>query len=345
MNVGIIGASGYGGVELHRFLHHHPYVQECILYTSSDQEKRYSDHYPHLTGINQETLKNQEDLEGLDALFIAAPPGVSAALTPECMENYPNLQIIDLSGDLRLKNLEDYEKWYRRKPASGKAVEQAVYGLSDINKEQIKEARIVANPGCYPTATLLGLAPLLAAEGVIEPHSIIVDAKSGVSGAGKKASQASLYSETNENFRIYKVAEHQHTPEIEQALSLWAKKEIMISFNPHLVPMTRGIMATSYASLTKNWSTSDLLEHYRAFYQDSPFVRIREKGNYPSTKEVTGSNYCDIGLKADERTGRVIIVSVIDNLVKGAAGQAVHNFNLMNGYEEATGLNALPIYP
>ncbi|MCD7034948.1 N-acetyl-gamma-glutamyl-phosphate reductase [Metabacillus sp. GX 13764] len=345
MNIGIIGASGYGGVELHRFLERHPHAGKCILYTSSEEKPIYSDLYPHLTDINQEVLQNQQNLEETDVLFIAAPSGVSAAMTPEIVIKHPNMQIIDLSGDLRLKNSEDYKKWYGKEPASQEVLVKAVYGLADLNKESIKEAQIIANPGCYPTAALLGLAPLFHSRDIADLGSVIIDAKSGVSGAGKKAVQSSLFSEMNENFRTYKIAEHQHTPEIEQFLGSWAEDEVKITFTPHLVPMTRGIMATAYIQLKKEIGTDELLELYREFYRSSPFVRIRKEGSYPSTKEVYGSNYCDIGLKADPRTGRLVVVSVIDNLVKGAAGQAVHNFNLMNGFEETSGLEAAPIYP
>ncbi|AZB42340.1 N-acetyl-gamma-glutamyl-phosphate reductase [Bacillus sp. FJAT-42376] len=342
MNVGIVGSTGYGGIELYRLLANHPYTDKCILYTSSQGGNLYSDVYPHLNGLMDEPLENADEAEGIDVMFLAAPPGVSAELTPSLMNK--GCKVIDLSGDLRLKAPGDYEKWYQRKPAAKELIGEAVYGLTEINRERIADTNILSNPGCYPTASLLGLAPLVLRHR-IEPASIIIDAKSGISGAGRKAGLGTHYSELNENFKVYKIAEHQHTPEIEQQLGIWMKEPVRISFTPHLVPMTRGIMATMYVQLSESVSTETLLESYQSFYEDAPFVRIRKPGTYPQTKEVAGSNFCDIGLKVDERTGRVVIASVIDNLMKGAAGQAVQNYNVMNGWDERAGLKLVPMYP
>jgi N-acetyl-gamma-glutamyl-phosphate reductase len=345
VKVGIVGATGYGGVELYRILSKHPNVEECILYSSSEMDVPYINSFPHVYELSDHKLKNidvEEIKNNVDVLFLATPPGVSRNLSPQFIES--NVKIIDLSGDLRLKNKSEYEAWYKRPCVDESVLEKAVYGLSELNKADIEKAQLLANPGCFPTATILGLAPVVDKKLVIE-QSIIVDAKTGVSGAGRNASQATHFSETNENVKIYKVHEHQHIPEIEQALHSLNDAVSCISFNTHLMPMTRGIMATIYASLTDSYSTADLLDIYKNYYENSPFVRIRRQNEFPSTKEVYGSNFCDIGLKVDERTKRVTIVSVIDNLMKGAAGQAVQNFNIMNGFEETTGLYFAPIYP
>lgn len=312
------------------------------MYTSSQQGGAYSEVYPHVSDLMDDPLRDVEEAEGIDTMFIAAPPGVSAELTP--LLSKKGIRVIDLSGDLRLKKSGEYEKWYGRTAAPEEMTEAAVYGLSEINREKIRNADILSNPGCYPTASLLGLAPLLKHQQA-DTGSIIIDAKSGVSGAGRKAGLGTHYSELNENLKVYKPGEHQHTPEIEQQLSEWAAGPVTISFTPHLVPMTRGILTTMYVQLNEPVSTESLLDSYRTFYENDPFVRIRKPGNYPQTKEVTGSNFCDIGLKVDERTGRAVIAAVIDNLMKGAAGQAVQNYNLMNGWDERTGLKFVPMYP
>lgn len=252
--------------------------------------------------------------------------------------------MIDLSGDLRLKDVTQYTQWYKKTPANETIINEAVYGLSEWNKEQVKTADWVANPGCYPTATLLGLAPVVL-EGMIEPSSIIVDGKSGTSGAGRGASRATLYAEVNENLKIYKVNEHQHTPEIEQQLQQWNEKIQPITFSTHLLPLTRGIMTTIYVQLLGDWKTEGIIDLYKSYYEHEPFIRIRPCGYYPSIKEVASSNYCDIGLHVDERTNRLTIVSVIDNLMKGAAGQAVQNANIMFGLEASSGLKFMPLYP
>ncbi|GAE35413.1 N-acetyl-gamma-glutamyl-phosphate reductase [Halalkalibacter akibai JCM 9157] len=253
-------------------------------------------------------------------------------------------QVIDLSGDLRLEDPATYEKWYKRKSAPVSLIKNAVYGLPEWNRELIKKAKIISNPGCYPTATLLGLAPLVQ-KGLIDEDSIIVDAKSGTSGAGRSPSAITHYSEMNENFKIYQINTHKHVPEIEQILHRWNKDISTITFQPHLVPMVRGIMATIYVKAIKQTNEKELRELYQTAYQNECFVRIRPEGQFPATKEVYGSNYCDIGITYDERTGRITVVSVIDNVVKGASGQAIQNFNIMNGFEEGTGLNIVPMYP
>ncbi|MBT2699938.1 N-acetyl-gamma-glutamyl-phosphate reductase [Bacillus sp. ISL-40] len=344
MKVSIIGTTGYGGGELFRILHHHPVFRIQSVHTTRDELPLYEE-FPHLNGITNLKLEHidaGEIAKHSDIVFIAAPSGVSSKLVPAFADT--GIQVIDLSGDLRLTNGEMYRKWYKHEPVDSHLLKKAVYGLSEWNKEKIIDAKLIANPGCYSTATLLGLAPVVK-EGLIDPDLIIIDAKSGASGAGRSVSKSLLFSEINENFRIYKVNEHQHIPEIEQQLNLWNAGVSPITFNTHLLPITRGIMATIYVKLTEKMSTDRLIELYKEQYLRSPFVRIRKKGYFPSVKEVAGSNYCDIGLHVDERTGRLTIVSVIDNLMKGAAGQAVQNANLMNGLDEKTGLEFIPLYP
>lgn len=344
MNVSIIGTTGYGGGELFRILHHHPVFRIQSVHTTREEIPLYEE-FPHLNGITNLRLTHidpEEIAKHSNIVFIAAPSGVSSKLVPAFIET--GIQIIDLSGDLRLKDGELYRNWYKHEPVESNLLDTAVYGLSEWNKEKIIDAKLIANPGCYPTATLLGLAPVIK-EKIIDPEFIIVDAKSGVSGAGRSVSKNLLFSEINENFRIYKVNEHQHIPEIQQQLNLWDSDISPITFNTHLLPITRGILATIYVKLKESMSTEHLIHLYKEQYLQNPFVRIRPYGNFPATKEVSGSNYCDIGLHHDVRTGRLTIVSVIDNLMKGAAGQAVQNANLMIGLSEKTGLEFIPMYP
>jgi len=345
MNIAIIGATGYGGVEVLRFLQHHPYVTNCSVYSSSQDGMLLSDSFPHI-GEKDEWLLQKIDIEQIastcDVVFFATPPGVSSELAPLLIER--GVKVIDLSGDFRLKDRTVYEKWYKRQAAQTEYLQQAIYGLTEWNRESIKCAKLLSNPGCYPTATLLGLAPLVRNR-LVEEDSIIVDAKSGVSGAGRQASLNTHFSEVNENLKIYKVNAHQHIPEIEQMLTDWNERIRPITFSTHLVPMTRGIMATIYAKAKNDMSVNHLIDLYETSYASSPFVRIRKAGQFPATKEVYGSNYCDIGVTYDERTGRITVVSVIDNLVKGAAGQAIQNLNVMMGWDEMSGLLVAPIYP
>ncbi|MFB4210830.1 N-acetyl-gamma-glutamyl-phosphate reductase [Shouchella sp. JSM 1781072] len=345
MKVGIIGASGYGGIELLRFLHEHPQIQSINLYTSNDDGRPLTSQYPHLLNGNKYTLRPLEEAELMDdihTVFLATPPGVSSKWSGWLRNQ--GMRVIDLSGDLRLASPAVYETWYKREAAQKELLEQSVYGLSEWKKEQIKNASLVANPGCFPTAILLALLPVLKAN-FIQTQSIIIDAKTGTSGAGKSPSSITHFSEMNENFKIYGVTSHKHTPEIEQQLMDVVEKELTVSFQPHLVPMSRGIMATMYATGTNGVDAQQLHTCLTSAYEHDPFVRIRDIGDFPATKHVYGSNYCDIGVAYDERTNRVILVSVIDNLVKGAAGQAIQNFNIMNNFEEKTGLGMLPIYP
>ncbi len=345
IKIGIVGANGYSGAELIRLLAAHPNARIECLVSNSTSGLNIKDVYPHLTGILEkqlETLDVEEVAKLVDLLFFATPSGVSKDLLPAFVEK--GVPCIDLSGDFRLKEAELYDKWYKQERTQTDLLTEAVYGLTEWNYKAVKEAKWISNPGCFPTATLLGLLPALKL-GLIEPHTVIIDGKSGVSGAGRKASLTSHFGETNENFRIYKVGQHQHIPEIEQMVESVVGEKVPVTFSTHLVPMTRGIMCTMYASLKESVTTEQVVKAYQDLYQSNPFVRVREPGVFPATKEVYGSNYCDIGLFVDERTNRLTMVSVIDNVVKGASGQAIQNMNVMMGLDETTGLHFVPVYP
>lgn len=350
MRVAIVGSTGYGGVELIRFLLQHPHVNITSVISSSTAGVPLADGFPHLTdiitdlldGIDIDLIKSKADL-----VFTATPSGVSTELVPKLLK--AGLKVIDLSGDFRLKSPGEYEQWYKHTAPEQTYLDQAVYGLVEMGGESVRDVDFISNPGCYPTAASLGLIPLLKADW-IDRDSIVIDAKSGVSGAGRGLSLNVHYAEINENFKAYKINKHQHIPEIEQVLSDVAEEPVRITFTTHLVPMTRGIMCTMYAKLKSVVgqplvSEQEVVDLYRHFYKGRRFVRIRNVGKWPATKEVAGSNYCDIGFAVDNRTGRITIVSVIDNVVKGAAGQAIQNMNLMMGWEESTGLLFAPVYP
>ncbi|QDI90948.1 N-acetyl-gamma-glutamyl-phosphate reductase [Salicibibacter halophilus] len=344
MKVAIVGATGYGGIELIRLLRQHRHVTEVSVFSSTQAEAPLTSTYPHLQDVYKgilQPLDTKRLANEYDVVFLSAPPGVAASLAGDLLEG--TAAIVDLSGDFRIKEASVYEAWYGREAADATIARQAVYGLSEWNGEKIGKAQIVANPGCYPTAILLGLAPAVKNNG-IDMKSVIIDAKTGTTGAGKNPSPMTHFSEMNESMKIYKVNEHKHTPEIEQQLFEWNEEADTVTFTPHLVPMSRGIMATMYATCPSDLSAQEWIDAYKAAYEGHPFVRVREDG-FPATKEVYGSNYCDIFLDYDSRTNRLTIVSVIDNLVKGAAGQAIQNANLMNGFEATAGLELFPIYP
>lgn len=343
LKVGIIGATGYGGLELIRILHNHPEVERIDLFTSSDEGAIFSSRFPHLVHLYDQPLLaiQQETLAECDVVFSSAPSGVASTLLPPLVDKGP--RIIDLSGDFRLKNVEDYKQWYQKEPAPTAVVEKSVYGLTEWNREAILEAALIANPGCYPTAVLLSLLPLLKNK-LIDGSQLVIDAKSGVSGAGNTPNKMTHYSETNENTSIYKLHAHQHIPEIEQAMQLFATTHHAITFTTHLVPMTRGILATSYAPVQEGVTEQQLVECLEETYRDSPFVRITKAADKFGTNQVSGSNYCDIYAKVDPRTNRATIIAVIDNLVKGAAGQAVQNMNVQFKLEETAGLNLVPAF-
>jgi N-acetyl-gamma-glutamyl-phosphate reductase len=345
LKAAIIGGTGYGAIELIRLINKHPYLEVGSVVSNSQAGNSFIDSYPHLSEIVNQTLE-KFDVEILskqnDIVFLATPSGVSNSLVPQLMDKGVN--VIDLSGDFRLRSQTEYETWYQHPAPNKKYLEQATYGLSEIYPDAIKASTLIANPGCYPTATCLGLLPVLKAN-LGDTNTIIIDAKSGVSGAGRGLSLTSHYAEINENLKAYKLGAHQHIPEIEQVLSDESGSPVTISFTTHLVPMTRGIMCTIYVDLKESLSTDEINKLYRNFYEGHPFVRVRPVGTFPATKEVQGSNYCDIGLHVDPRTNRLTIISVIDNLVKGAAGQAIQNVNLMNNWDVRTGLDSIPMYP
>lgn len=345
MKAAIIGATGYGGADLIRLLKNHPEVEVSSVHSSSQQGVWMEEVYPHLqneTNLQLADIDAERIAKNADVVFLSTPPGVSRDITKDLLEQ--GLKVIDLSGDLRIKDRKTYEAWYGIDAAEQAIIDEAVYGLTEWAKDEVKNARLISNPGCYPTATLLGLAPVVKNE-LIELDTIIVDAKSGVSGAGRSPSAVTHFSEMNDNFKIYNVNKHKHVPEIEQGLKKLNQNVETITFSTHLVPMTRGIMATIYAKAKNPLTEKQLRDLYRETYNHSPFVRIRKEGMYPSTKEVYGTNYCDIGVTYDERTGRITIVSVIDNLVKGASGQAIQNLNIMMGFDEKSGLEQIALYP
>lgn len=343
MKVGIIGATGYGGLELIRLLHSHEEVNAIQLFTSSEEGTLFTTKYPHLSKLYEQPLEaiTKEAIEKLDIVFLGTPSGVSGQLLPIIYNEHT--KFIDLSGDLRLKNTEDYENWYNKKAAPQELIDQSVYGLCSWNDEAIEKAQIIANPGCYPTAVLLSLLPLLKSN-LIEHKGIVIDAKSGVSGSGNKPSQMTHFTETTETTTIYKMNKHQHIPEIEQAIEMFTGTVEPITFSTYLVPMIRGIIATSYAQVKPDVTIEELYEALENVYANDPFVRIVKNAATFSTNQVRGTNYCDITLNLDARTNRLTIVSVIDNLVKGAAGQAIQNMNKLMNFEERQGLQQVPMF-
>ncbi|MBQ3664838.1 MAG: N-acetyl-gamma-glutamyl-phosphate reductase [Lachnospiraceae bacterium] len=345
VKVGIIGSTGYAGAEIVRLLLQHKDVKIVWYGSRSYIDKKYYEVFNNMFQIVDDKCMddNMEELaERVDVIFTATPQGLCASLVNEEILN--KVKIIDLSADFRIKDVTTYEKWYGIEHKSPQFIEEAVYGLCEINREQVKGARLIANPGCYPTCTTLSIYPLLK-EGIIKPETIIVDAKSGTSGAGRGAKVNNLFCEVNENIKAYGVATHRHTPEIEEQLSYAAGEQVLINFTPHLVPMNRGILITAYASLKKNVSYEEVKAIYDQYYDKEKFVRVLDKDVCPETRWVEGSNYVDVNFKIDERTNRIIMMGAMDNLVKGAAGQAVQNMNLMFGFDEAEGLLQVPMFP
>ena len=323
MKASVIGATGFAGAELLRLLDGHPEVELAAITSESSTGENIAAMYPHLSVRIETALGSLQDIEQIadksDVIFIALP-----------------------HGDYRFKDIRVFEEWYKVKHEDPET--KAVYGLTELYRGQVKDAKILANPGCYTTCSILALVPLLKA-GLIETQGIIIDAKSGTTGAGRGLKLGSLYCSVNENFHAYGVAGHRHTPEIEQVYSEYAGKDVVIQFTPHLLPVDRGILATCYASLKNDVSEAQVQEAFAEMYADEYFIRLRGQGACPEIKNVRASNYVDIGWQIDKRTGRIIVMSVLDNLVKGAAGQAVQNMNVMFGIPENTGLTQLPIYP
>ena len=354
IKAGIIGATGYAGAELVRLLTGHKEVEIKWYGSRSYVDQKYASVYQNLFQIVDDACMddNMEELAGqVDVIFTATPQGFCASMLNDTV--LAKAKIVDLSADFRIKQVPVYEKWYGIEHKSPQYIEEAVYGLCEINREDVKRARLVANPGCYTTCSILTAYPLIK-EGMIDPDSLIIDAKSGTSGAGRGAKVPNLYCEVNENIKAYGVAGHRHTPEIEEQLGYAAGREILVNFTPHLVPMNRGILVTEYAKLlpVKRADGQESLPTYEEiravydrYYAKEKFVRVLEKGVCPETKWVEGSNYVDINFVIDERTGRIIIMGALDNLVKGAAGQAVQNMNLMFGLPESEGLDLVPMFP
>ena len=344
LKVAIVGASGYTGLELARLLCRHPEVRISCVTSRQSAGQPLSAVFPSLRGLVDlvcDPMDVAAVCEKADFIFTALPHKTAMEVVPQFLA--AGKKVVDLSADYRLSDRSLYEAWYQVH-TSPELLQEAVYGLPELFREQVRSARLVANPGCYPTSAALALSPLLRS-GLIKTSGLIIDSKSGTSGAGRSAKVGSLFCEVNEAFKAYGVASHRHTPEIEQTLTRMAGTEVCVSFTPHLLPVNRGILSTCYAELVEKKSTEELLALFRDFYAGESFVRILDRGQMPDVSYVKGSNYCDLGLISDERTGRVIVVSVIDNLVKGAAGQAVQNMNLMAGFEETMGLEVVPLFP
>ena len=345
IKAGIIGATGYAGGELVRILMGHKDAEIVWYGSRSYIDKKYADVYQNFFRIvdasclddNMEALADQADV-----IFTATPQGFCASVINEGILS--KTKIVDLSADFRIKDVEVYEKWYGIHHESPQFLDEAVYGLCEVNREQIKQARLVANPGCFTTCSILAAYPL-AKEGLIDMSTLIIDAKSGTSGAGRGAKVTNLFCEVNENIKAYGVTTHRHTPEIEEQLGYAAGEPVLLNFTPHLVPMNRGILVTEYASLKKGVTQEVVRAAYEKYYADEKFIRVLNPDVCPETKWVEGSNYVDINFKIDERTGRIVIMGALDNLVKGAAGQAVQNMNLLFGLEESEGLEMLPVFP
>lgn len=343
IKVGIIGATGYAGSELVRLITQHPKAELVTMTSQSYAGQEYKEvysNYSHLDYVCEEE-HIEEMAEKCDVIFLALPHGVaSKKINADILSK---TKIIDLGADFRIQDVDVYEKWYTTH-YSKDILPEAVYGLCEINRDKIKGKRIVANPGCYTSCSILSLYPLVK-EGMIDLSSIIIDAKSGATGAGRGLSLGNHYCELNESVKAYKVASHRHTPEIEEQLSIAAGQDIVLNFTPHLIPMDRGILATCYATLNKKYTYDDIRKAYEKHYGNEHFIRLTKEGVFPETKWVKGSNFVDIGFTVDERTNRVIVIGALDNLFKGAAGQAVQNMNIIMGIEETTGIDYVSIFP
>lgn len=345
IKAGIIGSTGYAGAEIVRLIQQHKDVEVVWFGSRSYVDEKYADVFRNMFQIVDAKCMddNMEELaNAVDVIFTATPQGLCGSLVNEEILN--KVKIIDLSADFRIKDVATYEKWYGIKHQSPQFIEEAVYGLCEINRDKVKNARIIANPGCYTTCSILSIYPLIK-EKMIYPKSIIVDAKSGTSGAGRGAKVPNLFCEVNENIKAYGVTTHRHTPEIEEQLSYAAEEEVIINFTPHLVPMQRGILVTAYADLKRQVTYEEIKYIYDKYYGDEYFIRVLDRDVCPETRWVEGSNFVDVNFKIDERTGRVIMMGALDNLIKGAAGQAIQNMNIMFGLGENTGLQQIPMFP
>ncbi|MFO7760349.1 MAG: N-acetyl-gamma-glutamyl-phosphate reductase [Thermodesulfobacteriota bacterium] len=345
IRTGIIGVSGYAGGELARIVHQHDGIELTVATSRQYSGRKLSEIYPNLKGTTDlvcENLSPKEVAERADFLFTAVPSHTAMEIIPPLLE--AGKKVVDLSADFRFDSATVYEKWYGRSHSAEEYLKEAVYGLPEINRSSIASARLVANPGCYSTSIILGLVPLLKLD-LINLRSIVADSKSGASGAGRGAKTAHLFCEVTDGVRAYAIGRHRHTPEIEQELAKLAGRDMTISFSPHLLPLSRGINSTIYAEMKDKMSQEDIAKIYNKNYADEFFIRLCESGIFPATQNVRGSNFCDIGFQTDPRTGRIVVLSVIDNLVKGASGQAVQNMNLMCGFREETGLDIVPLFP
>ena len=345
VRVAIVGSSGYTGAELARILSRHPSVQITAATSRQYDGMQLSEVFPNLRGCTEIVCRNhtvEEIISCADLVFCAVPHKTAMAIVPQFLD--AGKKVVDLSADYRLKDLSTYEQWYQEH-SSPELIPEAVYGLPELYREAIRQARLVANPGCYPTSVILALAPALKA-GVIDPATIIADAKSGTTGAGRAAAVSTLYCEVTDGFRAYKVGgTHRHTPEIEQELCILAGQSLTISFTPHLLPVSRGILSTVYAGLAEGCEEEEIRALYQEKYKNDYFVRLLAPGLQPATQYVRGSNFCDIALTVDKRAGRLVVTAAIDNIVKGASGQAVQNMNLMCGFPETSGLAQVPLFP
>jgi N-acetyl-gamma-glutamyl-phosphate reductase len=340
----VVGATGYVGEELVRLLGSHPHVGISCLTSQNHAGDYIQSLFPNLNGkvdMRCEEMNIFRIAEVSDIVFLSMPHGHSICCAREVLSQ--GKKVIDMGADFRFDSYEAYEKWYSVEHTGKDMLENAIYGLTEINNEKIKDANLVGNPGCFPTSIILGLAPVLTNR-IVDPRSIIVDSKSGISGAGKSANTSNLFTEISGNVKPYNIAKHRHVPEINQELSKILGSEVSITFSPHVVPMSRGILSTIYCNLDANINADEILNMYKEYYKDKRFVKIMDKGVYPQVKWVYGSNYCHIGVEIDSVNNRLVIVSALDNLVKGAAGQAVQNMNLMYGFPEETGLEAAGLY-
>jgi len=345
INVGIMGSTGYTGAELSRLLSAHPHVKIKFMGSHSYAGQAFEDIYQnfrHMTG----NINSDADLETMskecDAVFLALPHGIASEKVNEGILS--RTKIIDLGADFRLTDADIYKKYYNKEHEGKELLSEAVYGICEINRTKIKSSRLIANPGCYSTCSIIALYPLLKSD-LIVPEDIIIDAKTGVSGAGRAAELGSLFCEVDETIKAYKILSHRHTPEIEEQLSIAAKTKVSLIFTPHLVPMNRGILVTIYAKLKSKKTYEEILDAYKKSYGGEYFIRMTKRGTFPETRWVKASNFCDIGFVVDEGSGRIIIVAALDNLVKGASGQAIQNMNIMFEFDEKTGLESVPVFP
>lgn len=344
VKVAVFGASGYTGLELMRLLARHPGVELTALTSREYQGRPVGEVFPAMARIIELPFVPPDPaamIAAADVVFLAVPHKTAMELVPPLLQG--GLRVVDLSADFRFRDRAVYEAWYQPHSAP-ELLKEAVYGLPELHRDHIPAARLVGNPGCYPTCVILGLAPLVKA-GLVQPDSLIADCKSGVSGAGRGANLTTSYCEVTDSLRAYKVADHRHAPEMEQELSLAAGRPVKVTFTPHLAPMSRGILGTLYGQLTRPLTDTEVFELYQEFYRDQPFVRVQPPGSWPSTQQVRGTNFCDLGFKVDQERSRVIVISAIDNLTRGASGLAVQNFNLMLGFPETLGLDLPPLAP